>query len=162
MIEIKKCNYITGDAASVSFGLSTIIDFLETSGKTPLFLSIPLKSISLKYFVKTSKMDFIIKSDFESLLEDRSNLFRVDLIIVDLWHLKTIASVLEYKEILDRTGIDYIIISNKYHYKEGDDIRIYKIEKETIDTNNYLSEHRYWITEKIGGWRSTVEDLILS
>jgi len=164
MIEIKKCNYITGDSTSVSFGLSKIIDFLETAGRTPLFLSCPLKSISLKYFIKTSKIDFLSLNDLSSTLSNTSNLFRVDLIVIDLWHLKTVSSVLEYKEILDKTGIDYIIVSSKYHYKEGDDVRIYKIERGS-DSNinlNHIPEYRYNITEKVGGWKSTMDDLILS
>ena len=65
---------------------------------------------------------------------------------------------------LDKVGIDYMIVSNKYHYKEDDNICIYKIEKESIDSNNfnYLSGSKYWITEEVGGWRSTMEDLIIS
>ena len=168
MIEIKRCNYVTGDAPSVSFGLSRIIDFLETSGRTPLFLSNPLKSLLLKYFIHTSRLDFEHISNLTNTLENKSNLFRVDLIIIDLWYIKTISSIIEFKELLDKVGIDYIIVSSKYHYKDSDDIRVYKIEKESIDVGNnslgsyHIPDYKYWITDKIGGWRSTIDDLIIS
>ncbi len=161
MIDLKRCNYITGDSSSVSFGLSRIIDFIDTSGRTPIFLGKPNSNI--KHFMSVSKFEFNNRYEFEDLLNDRGTLFRVDLIIVDLWHLNQVSSVMEYKSYLDKTGIDYIIVTNRYHYKESDDIYVYKIEKETVDTtNNYISTSKYWITELIGGWKSTIDDLILS
>ncbi len=168
MIEIKRCNYITGDASSVSFGLSKIIDFLETAGRTPIFLHKPIgysskpNSFDLKGFIHTSKLEFNNRYEFEELISNKSNLFRVDLIIVDLWHLNQVSSVIEYKQMLDKVGIDYMIVSSKYHYKDDDNICIYKIEKESLDSNNFMSGYKYWITEKVGGWSSTMDDLIIS
>jgi hypothetical protein len=165
VIEIKRCNYITGDINSVSHGLSRIIDFLETSGRNPIFLSKPKSTSSsnlLSFFSRVSKIEFNDKQEFENILINKSNLFRVDLLVVDLWHLHTVNSVIDYKELLDRTGIDYIIISNKYHYIDGDDTRVYKIDKETSPSGNYSSDYKYTVTEQIAGWKSSLDDLVVS
>ena len=61
---------------------------------------------------------------------------------------------------LDKVGIDYIIVSDRYHYKVGDDICVYKIEKENIDNNLRVS--KYLVIDKISGWSSTIDDLIIS
>lgn len=170
MIEIKRCNYITGDLNSVSYGLSKIINFLETAGRNPLFLFKPIgysrSGSSLKSFIQTSKLEFNNRYEFQEIIDNKSNLFRVDLIVVDLLHLNSVSSVLDYKEMLDKVGVDYIIVSDKYHYKEGDDIFIYKIEKESVDTANipyhFFTNNKYFISEKVGGWRSSLDDLIVS
>lgn len=163
MIEIKRCNYITGDTPSISFGLSRIVDFLETSGRNIIFLhnNNLNKANNIKHFINTSKLDFHNINQFSEILDNRSNLFRVDLIIIDLLHINQISSILDYKQILDKIGIDFIILSNKYHYKTGDDVRIYKIEREPSDDVHWRSE-KYFITEKVDGWKSTIDDLIVS
>ncbi len=160
MIEVKRCNYITGDPHSVSYGLSKIIDFLDISGRNIIFLSKPetYKTI-LKHLMKISRKEFKDRYEFESLL-NKSTLFKIDLIVVDLWHITQVSSIMEYKEMLDKVGIDYIIVSNKYHYKEGDDICVYKIEKENNDSN--LRIDKFLVTDEICGWSSTIEDLIIS
>lgn len=169
MLEIKRCNYITGDALSVSYGLSKVISFVETEGRTPIFLSKPRssnsKKTSLQYMVSCSKLDFNNSHDFISILSDKSKLFRVDLIIVDMWHLN-LPSVLEYKKHLDNTGIDYIIVSSKYHYKNSDDIRIYEMRSESIESsvsgNFWDFRTVYHVKDKVSGWESTLDDLTKS
>lgn len=164
MIEIKRCNYITGsDVSSVSFGLTKIVDFLETAGRTPLFLSKPDNKTSLKSLIKSSKFEFNNRYEFEEIITNKGNLFRVDLLIVDLWHLSTVSSVLDYKQMLDKLNIDYVIVCTKYHYKVDDEnTRIYHIDKEVSDTVGWVSNYKYIITEKVDGWKSTIDDLILS
>jgi hypothetical protein len=164
MIEIKRCNYITGhDVSSVSFGLTKIVDFLEASGRTPLFLSKPDNKTSLKSFIKSSKFEFKNRHEFEVIITNKGNLFRVDLLIVDLWHLSTVSSVLDYKKILDKLNIDYMIVCTKYHYKVDDNnTRVYHIDKEVIDTVSWIKNYNYIISEKVDGWKSTIDDLILS
>jgi hypothetical protein len=168
MIEIKRCNYITGDPHSVSYGLSKIIDFLDTSGRNIIFLSKPeTHKTILKHLMKISRKEFKDRYEFESLL-NKSTLFRIDLIVVDLWHVTQVSSIMEYKEMLDKVGIDYIVVSNKYHYKEGDDICVYNIERQNTDIKTWnlsssnLKIDKFLITDKIGGWSSTIDDLIIS
>ena len=168
MIEVKRCNYITGDSHSVSYGLSKIIDFLDTSGRNIIFLSKPeTHKTILKHLIKISRKEFKNRYEFDSLLNE-STLFRIDLIVVDLWNIDQVSSIMDYKEVLDKVGIDYIIVSNKYHYKEGDDICVYNIERENTDTTTWypmssnLKVDRFIVTDKIGGWSSSIDDLIIS
>lgn len=161
MIELKRCNYITGEATSVSFGISKIIDFFENSGKTPLFLY--KKESNFQHLIHTSRIEFKNQPDFEAIITDKSNLFRVDLLIVDLWFLSNVSKVLDYKKILDSIGIDYIIITNKYHYIEGDlNVNIYKLETEYTDSNNWRFDTKYWISDLLGNSRSTMDDFVLA
>lgn len=164
MIEIKRCNYITGtDVTSVSFGLTKIVDFLDTAGRNPIFISKPDNKTSLKSLIRSSKLEFNNRYEFEELISNKSNLFRVDLIIVDLWHLNTVSSVMDYKVMLDKLNIDYIIVSNKYHYKVDDEnTRIYQIDREASDGVGWRLNYKYIITEKVAGWKATIDDLILS
>lgn len=174
MLELKKCNYITGDTHSVSYGLCKIIDFLDTEGRTPVLLtphhheSGNTKGGPLRHIVRCSKIEFLNGDDFNRIVSDKSKMFRVDLIIADLWHL-TLSSIMDYKEYLDQTGLDYIIVSNKYHYKESDDIRIYEIRSES--NSGYSSSvgftsldftTTYFVKDKISGWESTLTDLAKS
>ena len=161
MIELKRCNYITGDPHSVSYGLSKIVDFLDTSGRNIIFLSKPeTHKMTLKHFIKTSRREFKDRHEFDLLL-NKSTLFRIDLIVVDLWHINQVSSIMEYKEVLDKVGIDYIIVSNKYHYKVNDDICIYKIEKENTESS-VLRVDKYLVTDEISKWSSSIDDLVIS
>lgn len=162
MIDIKKCNYITGtNVHAVSFGLSKIIDFLETAGRNPILMSHPKNSsdnqTTLKYIMKTNSLDFKNWDEFRDLLKEKENLFRVDLIVADLWKFN-LQSILEYKKLLDETGIDYIIVSDKYHYVEGDqNTMVYKLDK--IDSGKRY-EYDYSVTEMINGWSSSLDNLV--
>lgn len=161
MIELKRCNYITGQSNSVSFGISKILEFFELTGKTPIFLY--NKDSQFQHFIHTSRIEFSNFNEFQDILSNKSNLFRVDLVICDLWHLKNVSQVLSYKQNLDKLNIDYIIITNKYHYVEGDPIvNIYKIETEYTDNSNWYSEPKYWISEIVCNSKTTMDDLVLS
>ena len=155
MIELKKCNFITGDPRSVSFGVHSVLSFLELEGRNILLLSRP-KSIdsssSLKY-LWNSKKEFTDFFSFKNLLKDKSVLFRVDLLVVDLWGVRSIP--IEYKNLLDETGIQYIILSKQYHYKSSEDIGDFHIQSESDGSFNT----NYIITDKVSGWSSTIEDL---
>jgi hypothetical protein len=153
MIDLKRCNYITGDSSSVSFGVNEIIKFLELAGRNIILITRPRTSstTSLKYFVH-NKLEFRTKDDFKSVLT-KSNLFRIDLVVVDLWHLG-VGSIIEYKSVLDTLGIDYVILAKQYHYKESEDVTDYHIKKE--------SGSGYIITNKINGWSSDLASLIKS
>lgn len=158
MIELKRCNYITGDTTSVSFGVSKIVKFLELAGRNIVLLTKPKTSstTSLKYFIH-NKLEFQNYDDFKSITSNSGNLFRVDLIVADLWHLK-VSGIIEYKAVLDTLGIDYIILAKEYHYKDSDNVTDYHIKKEHVGGYN----DQYIITNKINGWSTDVESLIKS
>ena len=155
MIELKKCNFITGDPRSVSFGVHSVLSFLELEGRNIMLLCKPKTvdtSSSLKYIwnVKKEFTDFF---SFKKLLKDNSALFRIDLLVVDLWSLRNIP--IEYKQALDETGIQYIILSKQYHYTSSEDIGDFHIQNESDGTFN----SKYTITDKVSGWSSSLEDL---
>jgi len=162
MIELKRCNYITGtDKHAVSFGLSKIIDFMETAGRNPILITQPKNysdnKTSISYILRVSQFNFKNIDEFSIIISDKSNLFRVDLIVVDLWEF-SLPDILQYKKILDSTNIDYIIISNKYHYIEGDkDMMIYKIDRGEF---NDKYEYNSIVTEVINNRKSSFDYLL--
>jgi hypothetical protein len=159
MIEIKRCNYITGDNSSVSYGLSRIIEFLESSGRNPLLI---YNDSNLKYFVDISKIKFSNYSEFQDIIDNRSNLFRVDLLIVDLWYVQRLDKIMSYKSLLDKLNIDHFIISKSFHYKSSDDVGIYELSKMPDDEIGFKNQNNYKVTEKIAGWSSNLNDLAIS
>lgn len=160
MIDLKRCNYITGQSNVVSFGISKIIDFFENSGKTPLFLS--KKESQFSSLIQTSKIEFSNIKNFEKIVSDRSNLFRVDLIVVDLWFLKNVSQVLTYKSILDKLKIDYVILTTKYHYIEGDEnVSVYKLDSEFTDIKSSF-EVKYWVSDLVTKNKTSMNDLVLA
>jgi hypothetical protein len=161
MIELKRCNYITGDSSSVGYGVSQIVKFLELIGRNIILLSAPktTSSTNLKYIIN-NKIEFKDKNNFKSIFKDGGKLFRVDLIIADLWHLR-LSSIIEYKKILDSSGIDYIIIAREYHYKKSDIITDYHIKKES-SSPLFGNDVDYIITDKVSGWSSNLKSLIKS
>lgn len=156
MIQIKKSNYITGDPSDVSYALSHIISFLETDGRTSLLICKPKKSAKtqLLYFLD-NKIEFNNFNEFKIILENPSNLFRVDLLIFDFWGI-SVSTIIEYREIIDRLNIDYIIVAKEYHYKMSSDVGDYHVKRE-IKKNN--RENDYCITDKISGWTSDLTEL---
>lgn len=160
MLDLKKCNYITGQSNVVSFGISKIIDFFENSGRTPIFLA--LKESQFSSLIQTSKIEFKNIKNFEELLSNKSNLFRVDLIVVDLWFLKNVSQVLSYKFILDKLNIDYVILTTKYHYIEGDEnVSVYKIDSEYTDIKSSF-DVKYWISDLVSKNKTSMNDLVLA
>jgi len=158
MIPIKKSNYITGNPSDVSYALSRIVTFLETDGRNPLLICKPRSSNSAKtqliYFLD-NKIEFDNFSEFKMILDNRSNLFRVDLLIFDFWGL-SVSTIIEYREIIDKLNIDYIIVAKEYHYKMSGDVGDYHVKHEI--KNNHR-ENNYYITDKISGWTSDLTEL---
>ena len=46
MIEIKRCNYITGNPSNVSYAVKKIVDFLDMEGRNPVLFCKPRNSNS--------------------------------------------------------------------------------------------------------------------
>jgi hypothetical protein len=111
------------------------------------------KGTTLKYLMEP-KIEFNNLEHFTELINNKSNLFRVDLLLFDFWHLN-VSSIIEYKEIIDKLNIDYIILAKEYHYKSSEDVSDYhvKIESSELYNNEYL------ITDKISGWTSNLESI---
>jgi len=159
MIPLKRCNYITGDVTSVSHAVSRIINFLEDDGRNALLFCKPRTSnstnTSLKYLID-NKFEFNTFEEFKNIIQTDGNLFRVDLLLFDFWHL-SLSSIIQYKTIIEKLNIDYIIIAKEYHYKSTDDVTDYHVKSEVKD---YKSE--YWITDNISKWTSDIDSLTKS
>jgi len=159
MIQVKRCNYITGNPSDVSYAVNKIVNFLEMEGRNPVLFCKPKKSSSgstIKYLMDP-KIEFDNLNHFEELLSDKGKLFRVDLLVFDFWHLN-VSSIIEYKSLIDKLNIDYIILAKEYHYKSSDDVNDFhiKIESRELHVNEYL------ITDKISGWSSSLSGLTKS
>jgi hypothetical protein len=159
MIQVKRCNYITGNPSDVSYAVNRIVNFLEMEGRNPVLFCKPKKSSSgstIKYLMDP-KIEFDNLNHFEELLSDKGKLFRVDLLVFDFWHLN-VSSIIEYKSLIDKLNIDYIILAKEYHYKSSDDVNDFhiKIESRELHVNEYL------ITDKISGWSSSLSGLTKS
>ena len=159
MIQVKRCNYITGNPSDVSYAVNRIVDFLEMEGRNPVLFCKPKKSSSgstIKYLMDP-KIEFNNLNHFEELLSNKGKLFRVDLLVFDFWHLN-VSSIIEYKSYIDKLNIDHIILAKEYHYKSSDDVNDFhiKIESRELHINEYL------ITDKISGWSSNLSGLTKS
>ena len=159
MIQVKRCNYITGNPSDVSYAVNKIVNFLEMEGRNPVLFCKPKRSSSgstIKYLLD-NKVEFDNHSQFKELIFDKGKLFRVDLIIFDFWHLN-VSSIIEYKSYIDKLNIDHIILAKEYHYKSSDDVNDFhiKIESKELHINEYL------ITDKISGWSSNLSGLTKS
>ena len=159
MIQVKRCNYITGNPSDVSYAVNKIVNFLEMEGRNPVLFCKPKRSSSgstIKYLLD-NKVEFDNHSQFKELIFDKGKLFRVDLIIFDFWHLN-VSSIIEYKSYIDKLNIDHIILAKEYHYKSSDDVNDFhiKIESRELHINEYL------ITDKISGWSSNLSGLTKS
>ncbi len=159
MIQVKRCNYITGNPSDVSFAVNKIVNFLEMEGRNSVLFCKPKKSSSgstIKYLMDP-KIEFNNLNHFEELLSNKGKLFRVDLLVFDFWHLN-VSSIIEYKSFIDKLNIDYIILAKEYHYKSSDDVNDFhiKIESKELHINEYL------ITDKISGWSSNLSGLTKS
>lgn len=170
MIELKRCNYFTGDISCVSSAVSSIVKFLELDGRNPILFT-PPKPISTKskgitnliYYI-TPQIIFNDFEDFKSKIEDPANRFRVNLMVFDFWTLSR-ALIPKYKELIDQLGIDYIIVAKEYIYKESDDVADFHVKTEYKDSSptsisGYMSTRsEIWLTNKIDNWTATLDSL---
>lgn len=158
MIPLKKCNYITGDNSSVSYGLNRILNFLELEGKNIIVFFPKSKSSnnSLTYFFN-NRREYDNFDNLKSLIESEGIIFRVDLIVLDIWHLKNLN--MEYINLIKSTGIDFILISKSYHYISSEDVCDYHIKRES---SLHINSDKFLITDKINGWTTDLDSLRIS
>jgi len=169
MIIIKRCNYITGDISDIGSGVSQIVKFLELSGRNYLLISNGKPKTSIKttslYTYLHNQYTYNDITEFKDILNDSSNLFRVDLLVFDFWNLSR-TSILEYKREIDNLQIDYIIVAKEYHYKSTDDVTDYHIRRELksdwINSSPTDFKSEIIVTDNINKWSSNLYDLIKS
>ena len=159
MIELKRCNYFTGDVRAVSTAVHSIVKFLEVDGRNAMLFTPPKpvsgykQTITDMIYTISPKTIWSGAEDFRTKLEDKSNLFRITLLVFDFWSLGRTA-IAEYKELIDTIGIDYIIVAKEYIYKSDDDINDFHVRQEYKEKRSDI-----WITNKIGGWSANLDSL---
>ena len=85
MIELRRCNYFTGEASCVSNAVSSIVKFLEVDGRNPILFTPPKpigakgKSITSLIYHLNPQVVWNDFEDFRSKIEDPANRFRVNL-----------------------------------------------------------------------------------
>lgn len=158
MIPLKRCNFITGDNSSVSYGLNKILNFLELEGRNILvFYPKPNSSnSSLTYFVNNKK-EYNGFDNLKSIIETEGILFRLNLIVLDIWHLRNISK--EYIDLVKSTGIDFILVSRNYHYTSSEDVCDYHIKRES---SLHRNSDQFFITDKLNGWTNDLDALRIS
>jgi len=168
MIELKRCNYFTGDITCVSNTVSSIVKFLELDGRNAILYTPPKpidskKITNLTYYLNPQVIwnDF---EDFKSKIEDPANHFRINLMIFDFWNLSR-SVIPKYKELIDQLDIDYIIVAKEYIYKESEDVADFHVKTEYKDlsansnSGYMLTKSETWITNKVDNWTATLDSL---
>ena len=157
---LKRQNYFTGDMAVVSNAVHSIVNFLEVDGRNTMLFT-PPKPITRKSIVVTNLIYSINPQiiwegydDFVSKIEDRSNLFRINLLVFDFWGLSR-SQITKYREHIENLGIDYIIVAREYIYKSTDDVADFHVRSEY---KGHM-EFGVWLTNKIDGWSAELESL---
>lgn len=160
MVDLKKYNYFTGDVSSVAKGVSDIVNFLDLAGFNYVLFTLPKPKSSSKiydlclYHHLNNKIEFENFSDFSEKIKDKSNLFRVDLLVFDFWSIPKIKQW-EYMSIIDSLKIPSIIVSKEYHYKSTDDVNDFHIRSEYKD----LYKSDIWLSDNINKTSATIESL---
>ena len=169
MISLKKCNYFTGSASNnVANAVSKIVKFLELDGYNHLLITPPKSSGSKETNTGIFRdlpgyLEFRSYEDFDKLIGDRANLFRINLLIFDFWYLST-AEIKSYKYLIDKLDITYIILAKTFEYKESDDVADYHVEVKYSEFNGtsplsgeFKSE--IFLSDNKSGWKATLDSL---
>jgi hypothetical protein len=160
MVDLKKYNYFTGDVSSVASGVSSIVNFLDLAGHNYVLFTPPKPSESSKiydlclYHHLSNKIEFQNLEDFKEKIFNKSNLFRVDLIVFDFWSKKRINWEPFLNEIKNLTQ-KIIIVAKEFQYKSTDDVNDFLLRSEYKD----IHKHETWLTDKITGNSATIESL---
>jgi hypothetical protein len=157
MITLKKYNYFTGTPNDVSNSVSKITKFLELDGWNSILFC--RENSNIKHQMPNN---FIFKNleHFRELVSEPGNLFRCNLIVLDLWGFNLI-EIDKFKCICDDLNIKLIILAKEFNYKTSDDVSDYHV----ITKYNHGAQislpikSETIITERISNWTSTLDDL---
>jgi hypothetical protein len=160
MIDLKKYNYFTGDVSSVASGVSSIVNFLDLAGYNYILFTPPKPSESNKihdlclYHYLNNKIEFDNIDDFKEKILNKSNLFRVDLIVFDFWSKRRM-NWSSYLDVIKDLPQNFIIVSKEFQYKSTDDVNDFLLQNEYKD----LNKSDNWITDRINGTTATIDSL---
>jgi hypothetical protein len=160
MVDLKKYNYFTGDKSSVAYGVSDIVKFLDLAGHNYVLFTPPKPSESNKihdlclYHYLDNKIEFDNLEDFKNKITDKSNLFRVDIIVFDFWSKKKM-NWYPFLDIINSLPYKFIIVSKEFQYKSTDDVNDFLIQMEYKD----LHKSDNWLTDRINKTTATIDSL---
>ena len=160
MIDLKKYNYFTGDKSSVAYGVSDIVKFLDLAGHNYVLFTLPRPTGSSKvhdiclYHYLDNKIEFNNIDDFKDKILDKSNLFRVDLIVFDFWSIKKMNWSYYLNEITNLPQ-NFIIVAKEFQYKTTDDVNDFLLQTEYKD----LHKTDNWITDRINKNTTPIDSL---
>jgi hypothetical protein len=163
MISLKKCNYFTGSATHVSNAVSKIVKFLELDGYNYLLITPPKSSSSKETNTGIFRdlpgyLEFRSYEDFDKLISDRGNLFRINLLIFDFWYF-SIAEIKSYKYLIDKLDITYIILAKTFEYKESDDVADYHVDIKYSEFNSGEFKSEIFLSDNNSAWKATLDSL---
>jgi len=164
MINLKNINYFNGNTSDLRDGLTQIVKFMELDGLNSLLISPLNKYISDINCIQLQQSidNYITYStfeEFEEILDNKSNIFRVDLLIFDLYYESKVL-IDSYIDIIKKLNIKHIlIICNEYYYKKSDCINDFTIIREY---DNVKSKYVTYLTDNINKWTSSIESLKIS
>lgn len=160
MINLKKYNYFTGDKTSVASGVSNIVNFLDLTGSNYILFTPPKPSESNKiydlclYHYLNNKMEFNNLDDFKEKILNKSNLFRVDLIVFDFWSKKKM-DWNQYLDVIKDLPQNFIIVAKEFQYKSTDDVNDFLLQSQYKE----LHKTENWLTDRINGSTVTLDSL---
>jgi hypothetical protein len=161
MIDLKKYNYFTGDKSEVSSGVSQIVNFLDLAGHNYVLFTPPRTTDSNKiydiclYHYLSNKIEFQNLEDFKEKILNKSNLFRVDLIVFDFW------SKMDWEPFLNEIKSlpqKFIIVTKEFNYKSTDDVNDFNIRREYKSLKNSV----IWLTDNQKNQSNNIESLKMS
>lgn len=159
MITLKKYNYFTGTPNDVSNSVSKIVRFLEIDGWNSILFC--RENSTIKHQMPNN-FEFKNLEHFRELVNEPGNLFRCNLIVLDLWGFNLI-EIDKFKSVVDDLDIKIIILAKEFNYKTGDDVGDYHvITKYNSNVTQALLlpiKSETTITERINNWTSTLDDL---
>jgi len=159
MIILRKYNYFTGTPNDVSNVVSKIIQFLEIDGWNSILFCRNTSTIKHQL---TNNFEFKNLEHFKELIGDSGNLFRCNLIVLDLWGFNLI-EIDKFKSYVEDLEVKVIILAKEFNYKTGDDVGDYHVvTKYSALYPTSLSlpiKSETIITERISNWTSTLDNL---
>jgi hypothetical protein len=160
MVDLKKYNYFIGDKSSVAHGVSDIVKFLDLAGYNYILFTPPKSDDTCLYHYLDNKIEFNNIDDFVDKITNKSNLFRVDLIVFDFWSIWSRKKMnwYNYLKSIENLSQDFIIVANEFSYKTSDDVNEFHLRKEYKDS----LKSDIWLTDKINNTTSTLESLKLA
>jgi hypothetical protein len=160
MITLKKYNYFTGTPNDVSNSVSKIVRFLELEEWNSILFC--RENSTIKHQMPNN-FEFKNLEHFRELVSNPGNLFRCNLIILDLWGFNLI-EIDRFKSIVENLDIKIIILAKEFNYKTGDDVGDYHVITKynnniTPTSLSFPIKSETIITERISNWTSTLDDL---